>query len=64
MASATLLTGLVATGLILVWHILCLSFVCGLAQAFGGPAYLALIPTLVKREENPNLRLPTINVQF
>ncbi|MGA2963502.1 MAG: MFS transporter, partial [Candidatus Korobacteraceae bacterium] len=44
MASATLLTVLVATGLIHVWHILSLSFVCGLAQAFGGPAYMALIP--------------------
>src|SRR5271169_3794851 len=54
MASATLLTVLVATGLIHVWHILSLSFVCGLAQAFGGPAYLALIPTLVKREDMPN----------
>jgi len=33
---------------------LCLSFVSGLAQAFGGPAYQALIPTLVKREDMPN----------
>ena len=45
---------LVATGLIHVWPILCLSFVSGLAQAFGGPAYQALIPTLVKREDMPN----------
>ena len=51
---ATLLTVLVATGLIHVWQILCLSFVSGLAQAFGGPAYQALIPTLVKREDMPN----------
>ena len=54
MASAALLTVLVATGLIHVWQILCLSFVSGLAQAFGGPAYQALIPTLVKREDMPN----------
>jgi predicted MFS family arabinose efflux permease len=54
MASATLLTVLVATGLIHVWHILCLSFVSGLAQAFGAPAYQALIPTLVNREDIPN----------
>jgi predicted MFS family arabinose efflux permease len=54
MASATLLTVLVASGFIHVWHILCLSFVSGLAQAFGGPAYQALIPTLVKREDMPN----------
>ena len=37
-----------------VWPILCLSFVSGLAQAFGGPAYLSLIPTLVDREDMPN----------
>src|SRR4029077_20278528 len=37
-----------------VWEILCLSFVSGLAQAFGGPAYQALIPTLVEREDMPN----------
>jgi predicted MFS family arabinose efflux permease len=54
MASAAILTALVATGLIHVWHILCLSFVSGLAQAFGGPAYQALIPTLVEREDMPN----------
>ena len=45
---------LVATGPVHVWHILCLSFVSGLAQAFGGPAYSALIPTLVDREDMPN----------
>jgi MFS family permease len=33
---------------------LCLSFISGLAQAFGGPAYQALIPTLVDREDMPN----------
>jgi len=54
MACATILTVLVATGRIHVWHMLCLSFVSGLAQAFGGPAYQALIPTLVEREDMPN----------
>jgi predicted MFS family arabinose efflux permease len=54
MASAGLLTILVATGLVHVWHILCLSFVSGFAQAFGGPAYQALIPTLVEKEDMPN----------
>jgi predicted MFS family arabinose efflux permease len=54
MASAVLLTILVATGHVHVWHILCLSFVSGFAQAFGGPAYQALIPTLVDREDMPN----------
>ena len=54
MASAGLLTVLVATGRVHVWHILCLSFISGFAQAFGGPAYQALIPTLVEREDMPN----------
>ncbi len=54
MASAGLLTILVITGHVQVWHILCLSFVSGFAQAFGGPAYQALIPTLVEKEDMPN----------
>jgi predicted MFS family arabinose efflux permease len=54
MASAALLTILVAMGVVQVWQILCLSFVSGLAQAFGGPAYQALIPTLVDRDDMPN----------
>jgi predicted MFS family arabinose efflux permease len=54
MASAAILTVLVTLGIVHVWHILCLSFVSGLAQAFGGPAYQALIPTLVERDDMPN----------
>ena len=54
MASAGTLTLLVATGLVHIWEILSLSFVSGLAQAFGGPAYQALIPTLVDRDDMPN----------
>jgi predicted MFS family arabinose efflux permease len=54
MASAGVLTVLVGAGWVQVWHILCLSFVSGLAQAFGGPAYSALIPTLVEPEDMPN----------
>src|SRR5580700_5498273 len=54
MGSAALLTILVAAGVVHVWHIVCLSFTSGLAQAFGGPAYQALIPTLVDREDIPN----------
>ena len=37
-----------------VWHILSLSFIVGLAQAFGGPAYQALIPTLIPPKDLPN----------
>ena len=54
MASAATLTALIVMGLQHVWPILCLSVVSGLAQAFGGPAYSALIPTLVDREDMPN----------
>jgi predicted MFS family arabinose efflux permease len=54
MASAAILTVLVALGIVHVWEILCLSFVSGFAQAFGGPAYSALIPTLVEPEDMPN----------
>ncbi len=54
LASAATLTILVVTGLVHVWQILCLSAVSGFAQAFGGPAYQALIPNLVDREDMPN----------
>jgi predicted MFS family arabinose efflux permease len=54
MACATILTVLIVAGRIHVWHMLALSFVSGLAQAFGGPAYSALIPSLVDREDMPN----------
>jgi predicted MFS family arabinose efflux permease len=54
MASAAALTLLVVFNMVHVWQIISLSFVSGLAQAFGGPAYSALIPTLVDREDMPN----------
>ena len=54
MFSAAVLTVLVAAGAVRVWEIFCLSFLAGTAQAFGAPAYLALIPTLVEREDMPN----------
>jgi predicted MFS family arabinose efflux permease len=37
-----------------VWHILVLSFIVGSAQSFGGPAYSALIPSLVPKDNLPN----------
>ncbi len=54
LGSAALLTILVTTGKVHVWEILSLSLVSGFAQAFGGPAYQALIPTLVERDDMPN----------
>ena len=43
MTTATVLAALVYFGFVEIWHILLLSFMTGLAQAFGGPAYQALI---------------------
>ncbi len=54
MAVALLLAILVFTGWIQIWMILTLSFIAGCAQALGGPAYQALIPTLVGKEHLPN----------
>ncbi len=54
MASTFLLTVLVITGAVRIWHIWCLSFTVGLAQSFGGPAYSALIPTLVSKDDLRN----------
>jgi predicted MFS family arabinose efflux permease len=54
MACAFTLTLLVATHVVKVWHILCLSAVVGTAQAFGGPAYQALIPSLVGEDTLQN----------
>ncbi len=37
-----------------VWYVLALSFVTGCAQAFGGPAYQSLVPSLVEKKDLPN----------
>ncbi len=54
MTCAFTLTILFATHTVHIWHILALSFVVGTAQSFGGPAYSALIPTLVDQEDLRN----------
>jgi predicted MFS family arabinose efflux permease len=54
MSVAIVLTILVYFDLVQIWHFLVLVFVAGSGQSFGGPAYQALIPTLVKREDVPN----------
>ncbi len=54
MSSALVLTALFYFHAVKVWHILCLSFVSGVGQSFGGPAYSALLPTLVSNEDYPN----------
>jgi MFS family permease len=54
MSAAFILTALVYWQVVELWHILALSFVTGIAQAFGGPAYQSLIPSLVDRKDLPN----------
>jgi predicted MFS family arabinose efflux permease len=54
LSCAFLLAALWSAHVVRVWHIWCLSFTVGLAQSFGGPAYSALIPTLVKKEDLQN----------
>lgn len=54
MTCAFIMALLAFTGILQVWHIWCISFVVGTAQAFGGPSYSALVPTLVPREHLPN----------
>lgn len=52
--SAFTLAALVFTGHVSVWHIFALSFIAGCGQAFGGPAYQSMIPSLVPRTDLPN----------
>ncbi len=54
MASAFILMTLVLTGAVRIHYILALSFMTGMAQAFGGPAYQSLVPSLVPRSDLPN----------
>lgn len=54
MICAFVLAALFATHTVHVWHILTLSFVVGVGQSFGGPAYSALLPTLVGPEDLAN----------
>jgi len=54
MTCALVLTALLAFHKVHIWHILCLSFVVGTAQSFGGPAYSALVPSLVEKEDLSN----------
>ncbi len=63
MTSALALAGLIWTDQILIWHILVAAFFTGLGQAFGGPAYQALIPSLVDRKDVPNA-IALMSIQF
>ncbi len=52
--AALALALLVATGQVTIALIFLLSFTAGCGQAFGGPAYQAMIPSLVPRRDLPN----------
>jgi MFS family permease len=54
MATSATLAALVYFQVVEIWHILVLSFLTGCAQAFGGPAYQSLIPSLVDKKDLPN----------
>jgi MFS family permease len=54
MTCAFIMAALAFSGYLQVWQVWCLSFIVGTAQAFGGPSYSALIPTLVPKEHLPN----------
>jgi MFS family permease len=54
MTAAFVLALLVFTDRATIWTLLTLSFITGVAQAFGGPAYQSLIPSLIPKETLPN----------
>jgi MFS family permease len=54
MTAAFTLAALVYFNIVHIWHVLALSVMTGLAQAFGGPAYQSLLPSLVEKEHVPN----------
>lgn len=54
MSFAFILAALIWSGNVQVWHIFVLSFLTGSAQSFSGPAYISLLPLLVKRDDVPN----------
>jgi len=54
MSFAFILAALVYSKRVSVWHVLLLSFLTGSAQSFGGPAYQALVPSLVEKKDMTN----------
>jgi MFS family permease len=54
MTAAFTLAALVYWDVVRIWHVLTLSVLTGLAQAFGGPAYQSLLPSLVGKNDVPN----------
>jgi predicted MFS family arabinose efflux permease len=54
MTTAFTLAALVFWNVVQIWHVLTLSVITGMAQAFGGPAHQSLVPSLVDKEHLPN----------
>lgn len=54
MGAAFTLALLVYFDVVHIWHVLALSALTGMAQAFGGPAYQSLLPLLVEKNDLPN----------
>jgi MFS family permease len=54
MTAAFTLAALVYLDIVRIWHVLTLSVITGMAQAFGGPAYQSLFPSLVDKRDIPN----------
>jgi predicted MFS family arabinose efflux permease len=54
MTFAFILAVVIFSGNVKVWHIFLISFLTGSAQSFSGPAYISLLPLLVRREDVPN----------
>ena len=54
LTTAFTLAALVYWEVVQIWHVLTLSVLTGMAQAFGGPAHQSLVPSLVEKEHLPN----------
>jgi MFS family permease len=54
MSTAIALAALVYWDVVSIWHVLALSVVTGMAQAFGGPAHQSLMPLLIDKQHLPN----------
>ena len=63
MLAALTLAVLIWTDQIEIWHILVAAFCTGIGQAFGGPAYQAIIPSLVEKRDLPNA-IALMSIQF
>lgn len=63
MAAALALAVLIWTDQIAIWHILVAAVFTGTGQAFGGPAYQAIIPSLVDKGNLPNA-IALMSIQF